>query len=328
MEGLIRARRMRLGLAVCIAVFALALPTSAVAEGGAATTSVCSSPRGAALPDPCASVGIAIKGNPAQLGVLSTAQVEGAINAPAPGEEVTVRVYVGTRKVETATLDTDPSTGEFSWQFVVESCCNYSVRAQWGSELSNRVGFTVLVPRRLGVGPKAKYFNDLLRQAGYHQKGKPRKVNWATRLALIAFRKVNRMRWSSRYSPRIYRMLLQGKGRFRPKHPKDGRHVEVDISRQVMALVRRGKAVHVFHVSTGASSSPTPTGRWRFYLRQPGYNGKLMYYSVYYNGNYATHGFNPVPLYNASHGCTRNPIPYSIFIYRWIQLGMPIWVYQ
>lgn len=273
-------------------------------------------------------VSVAVKGNPSQLRVLGTARVEGAIATPTPGAEVTLRVFADGKRVETAQLATDPSTGEFEWNFEVRSCCAYLVRAQWGSQVSESAGFRVAIPRRLGVGPRARYFNDLLRTAGYHQRGKPNRINWSTRLALIAFRKVNRMRWNSRYSPRIYRMLLKGRGKFRPKHPKGGRHVEVDISRQVMALVKRGRAAHVFHVSTGASSTPTPTGRWRFYLRQPGYNGKRMYYSVYYDGNYATHGFDPVPLYNASHGCTRNPIPYSIFIYRWIELGMPIWLYR
>ena len=52
-----------------------------------------------------------------------------------------------------------------------------------------------------------------------------------------------------------------------------------------------------------------------------------MYYSSYYDGNYGTHGYASVPTYPASHGCTRNPIPHAVFIYEWIELGMPIRVY-
>jgi lipoprotein-anchoring transpeptidase ErfK/SrfK len=52
-----------------------------------------------------------------------------------------------------------------------------------------------------------------------------------------------------------------------------------------------------------------------------------MYYSVYFHGGYATHGYHSVPTYNASHGCVRNPIPDSKFIYNWIHLGESIWVY-
>jgi lipoprotein-anchoring transpeptidase ErfK/SrfK len=52
-----------------------------------------------------------------------------------------------------------------------------------------------------------------------------------------------------------------------------------------------------------------------------------MYFSVYFIGGYATHGYNPVPTYNASHGCVRNPIPFSRYIYNWINIGDPMHVY-
>jgi lipoprotein-anchoring transpeptidase ErfK/SrfK len=35
-----------------------------------------------------------------------------------------------------------------------------------------------------------------------------------------------------------------------------------------------------------------------------------------------------VPYYPASHGCVRNPEAYSIFIYNWIELGDPMYVYD
>jgi lipoprotein-anchoring transpeptidase ErfK/SrfK len=94
-----------------------------------------------------------------------------------------------------------------------------------------------------------------------------------------------------------------------------------------MSLIKGDKPLHTFHVSTGASSTPTIRGKFRFYMRQPGYNSSSMYYSVYFRGGYATHGYDPVPTYPASHGCVRNPIPYSRFIYGWVDIGMPIYVY-
>ena len=42
------------------------------------------------------------------------------------------------------------------------------------------------------------------------------------------------------YKPVIFEKLLKGKGAFRPRY-HSGHHVEVDISRQVMALVDRGQ---------------------------------------------------------------------------------------
>ena len=46
-----------------------------------------------------------------------------------------------------------------------------------------------------------------------------------------------------------------------------------------------------------------------------------MYYSVYWHGGYAIHGYHSVPPYPASHGCVRNPIPESKFIYNWVTSG-------
>ena len=62
-----------------------------------------------------------------------------------------------------------------------------------------------------------------------------------------------------------------------------------------MALVEGDTPVHTFHVSTGTGGTPTVLGNYRFYLKQPGYNSKRMYYSVYFIGGYATHGYSSVP---------------------------------
>jgi lipoprotein-anchoring transpeptidase ErfK/SrfK len=50
--------------------------------------------------------------------------------------------------------------------------------------------------------------------------------------------------------------------------------------------------------------------------------------SVYFIRGYATHGYPSVPMHEAaSHGCVRNPIPFSVYIYNWINLGDAIHVY-
>lgn len=308
-----------------ILVSAFAAIAMTVAPGFAVASG---SPGGASDRQPGYPVVLTAKGSPSVVGVLRKVRFEGSIDTPTPGAQVTIRAYTGKRKVDAAKVETDPVTGAFSWTIETRSCCRYRVFAEWAGERSSPVYFKVAVPGHLGSGPRTKFFNKLLRNAGYHQAAVSRRLNWSSRLAMLAFRKVNGMSWNSAYSRKIFRLLLEDKGEFKPKHPGAGKHVEVDISRQVMAFIQKGKPVHVFHVSTGAPSSPTIQGKFRFYLRQPGYNGKMMYYSVYFSGNYATHGFSSVPNYNASHGCVRNPIPYSVFIYNWIDLGMTIYVYQ
>jgi hypothetical protein len=175
-------------------------------------------------------------------------------------------------------------------------------------------------------GPAVKLFNDLLSDEGsYDTDGHT--YGSHTERAVMAFRKVNGMERTFNADPGIFKMLAEGKGAFKPAYGGSGKHVEVDISRQVMALVNDGEPEYVFHVSTGAAATPSDQGGYTFYLKDPGYNSLGMYYSVYYNRGEATHGYHSVPPYPASHGCIRNPIPDSIFIYNWIDLGDKMYVY-
>jgi L,D-transpeptidase catalytic domain len=175
-------------------------------------------------------------------------------------------------------------------------------------------------------GPAVELFNDLLRKRNYYNTDKSRYGSHTER-AVMAFRKVNGMARNFQATPEIFAKLAAGKGGFAIKHPGAGKHVEVDISKQVMALADGGKAKYVFHVATGAAATPSDVGGFTFYRKDPGFNSIGMYYSVYYNRGEATHGYHSVPPFPASHGCIRNPIPDSIFIYNWIDLGNRMYVY-
>ena len=275
-----------------------------------------------AAPGPAISVHV--KG-PQTKSVLAKTLVRGALANPGPNKKVTLRVRREGRRLFVKKLKTNPDTGAFRMPLTVTACCRYVIVAQHG-DAAARDRFRVRVPDGVGRGALAKLFHRLLRREGYHVNGIAKKSNWSTKLAILAFRKTNGMSRNSKFSKKIFKKLLQGRGAFKPRHRK-GRHVEVDLSRQVMSLIAGGKARHTFHVSTGTSSTPTIRGKFRFYMRQAGYNSVRMYYSVYFRGGYATHGYDPVPTYPASHGCVRNPIPYSRFIYRWVEIGMPIYVY-
>jgi hypothetical protein len=171
-----------------------------------------------------------------------------------------------------------------------------------------------------------RLFNKLLKQQGYFTSGGEH-YSTRTEWAVMAVRKVNGMSRTYNADPKIFRMLAARKAEFHLKYPSQGKHVEVDISRQVMVLAKHGKPQYTFAVSTGAPATPTIRGHFQFYRKDAGYNSLGMYYSVYFHGGYATHGYHSVPPYNASHGCVRNPIPDSQFIYNWISLGDSIYVY-
>lgn len=175
-------------------------------------------------------------------------------------------------------------------------------------------------------GPAVKLFNELLRDQGYYNTDKS-VYSSHTERAVMAFRKVNGMERTFNANPDIFKLLAQGKGGFKAKYPNAAKHTEVDISKQVMALVAGGEVKYVFHIATGAAATPSDQGAFTYYRKDPGFNSLGMYYSVYYNRGEATHGYHSVPPYPASHGCIRNPIPDSIFIYNWIDLGDKMYVY-
>jgi hypothetical protein len=308
----VNRRRPTLLALVCVAAgLALAVPPGAAA---AAHKSAAARP-----------VTVDVTG-PRRVSPFARKLVTGRIGNPGTNENVFVTVRASGRKLFTKRLRTNPSTGRFRMPLAVGSCCRYTVGALHNGARARPARFTVVVPKKIGRGNLTKKFNRLLQRRGFHQAGASSHLNWSSHLALLAFRKTNGMSRNGRYAPGIFRSLLQGRGEFEPRY-KDGRHVEVDLSRQVMAFIVGDQAVQVFHVSTGKPSTPTVRGKFRFYLRQPGYNAELMYYSIYFHGGYATHGYDPVPTYPASHGCVRNPIPFSIYIYRWVQIGMPIYLY-
>jgi lipoprotein-anchoring transpeptidase ErfK/SrfK len=145
---------------------------------------------------------------------------------------------------------------------------------------------------------------------------------------VLAFRKVTGMARTTNASVVVMRALAHGKGTFKIRHPEHGRHIEGDLSRQVIALVDGGRVQRIYPVSSGKPSTPTVTGSFKVYSKTPGTNAKGMVDSAYFIGGYATHGYPSVPVYPASHGCLRVPIPEARSLFNWIAIGTPVDVYR
>jgi peptidoglycan hydrolase-like protein with peptidoglycan-binding domain len=155
---------------------------------------------------------------------------------------------------------------------------------------------------------------------GYYDAGTSR--------AVIAFRKVNEMERIGYASSAVFSMVLKGEGAFKPRFPDAGYHVEYDWSRQALGFFRGSKPVNVYHSSSGAPATPTVFGTFSFYRKEPGTNHLGMVQSNYFIRGYAIHGYKDVPVYPASHGCLRVPIPNAYQIDRQIEIGMKIMVYR
>ena len=131
-----------------------------------------------------------------------------------------------------------------------------------------------------------------------------------TARALIAYRKMTGLERVPAAGRRVFELLQRGAGSFHVRYRGDGRHVEANLTKQVLAEIEPGGRVRtIYTMSSGKPSTPTVIGRFQVYLKTPGENSEGMVDSNYFIRGYAIHGYAEVPTYAASHGCLRVPIP-------------------
>ena len=121
--------------------------------------------------------------------------------------------------------------------------------------------------------------------------------------------------------------LLNGWGSIRPRYPSHGHHAEGWLRKQLLILADGGNVRWIFPISSGKPSTPTVLGNFHIYRSVAGYLPDGMYYSRFFIGGYAIHGYDPAPDYPASHGCMRTPIMDATFIYYWLNFGDAVDVY-
>ena len=117
----------------------------------------------------------------------------------------------------------------------------------------------------------------------------------------------------------------------RPRYAQPADHLEVDISRQVLFVVRGGKVASIVPVSTaGVAGDYTPRGRFAIYRKVSGFDPSplgTLYDPMYFTGGYAVHGNPSVPPYPASHGCVRVPMWIAPILFSTNDYGETVYVY-
>ncbi|HEV3034050.1 MAG TPA: L,D-transpeptidase family protein [Solirubrobacteraceae bacterium] len=147
--------------------------------------------------------------------------------------------------------------------------------------------------------------------------------------ALIAYRKMTGLERVAYAGTQVFKLLARRAGSFHVRYPHDGRHVEANLTKQVLAEIEPGGRVRrIYTTSSGKPSTPTVIGRFQVYEKTPGENSEGMVDSNYFIRGYAIHGYAEVPTYAASHGCLRVPIPDAPSIYEWVRDGTPVDVYN
>jgi hypothetical protein len=124
--------------------------------------------------------------------------------------------------------------------------------------------------------------------------------------------------------PKTLTALLNGEGTFHVRYPNQGQHAEGDLSDQLLAFIDGSQVHWIFPISSGKPSTPTILGNFQIYYKEPEYTSDGMYFSSFFHGGYAIHGYNPAPDYPASHGCMRLPMVDAIPAYGWTRVGQ--WV--
>jgi hypothetical protein len=259
-------------------------------------------------------------------------RIRGIARQYVPGQVMQVRVLLGKRRYVGVrrTVRQSGDRGVFTVEFKAHRRGKLRAFATGGG-LSARSRSVNVIKRSAGAGQRGLhvvFLQHRLRDLRYL-------VNFSgvydgsTSRAVLAYRKVTGM--DRRYSANsaIFERLAHKRGRFVAKYPRHGKHVEADLSRQVLALFdRKGKLFRVLVTSSGTSSTPTVRGSFRVYSKTPGTNSKGMVNSLYFIRGYAIHGYPDVPVYPASHGCLRIPIPNARFMFRWLDYRDRVDVYR
>ena len=281
---------------------------------------------------------VAVSGGRASVLAGQTWQVRVVLSPLVPGQTAVLRFYRGGRRIQAAQLPLAPSpTGRSAYAVLPLKTAKPGrilVRAthfatpQLATLRAKAVGVSVIRPSAApgARGPVVRLLQSQLAGRGY-VVGRPGLYDARTARAVLAFRKVSGMARTNVASADVFARLARGGGVFRVRFPSHGKHVEADLSRQVIALIRDGTVERIYPVSSGKGSTPTIRGHFRVYLKAPGTNAKGMFMSSYFIGGYAIHGYPSVPVFPASHGCLRVPMAEAVPIFRWLTRGDVVDVY-
>lgn len=262
--------------------------------------------------------------------------IKGTVGKFVAGQSVTLKIKRNGRRMLTRTLaiKQDGSVGRFKLAVKLNRGGLLTIQASHAATpemaaAESRPLKVRVVSRSARSGDRGlavKYLQSRLSKLGY-VVGKRGYYDARTGRAVLAFRKITRMARTQVATSEVFSRLAKGWGRFKVRYKDHGRHIEGDLTHQVIALINHGKAVRIYPMSSGKSSTPTILGNFSVYMKEPGTNSHGMIFSSYFIRGYAIHGFVDVPVYPASHGCLRIPPPDAVSVYNWINIGTRVDTY-
>jgi L,D-transpeptidase catalytic domain len=265
--------------------------------------------------------------------------LRGVVTPYVAGQTVKVSFYREGRKIEVRIVSVRAmpgGSGQFRISFATRDAGLVQARAVHYAT-AQQAEFTARSPRfrfvwpNLGPGSQGQSVRLLQSELNVLHYVVPLSGTFdeGTGRALVAFRKMAGLERVEYAGTDVFERIAHGGGSFHVHYPGDGRHVEADLTRQVLAEIERGGHVRALYtMSSGKPSTPTVIGRFQVYSKTPGENAEGMVDSNYFIRGYAIHGYHEVPTYAASHGCLRIPIPDAPAVFGWVQMGTPVDVYN
>ncbi|MGO9320378.1 MAG: L,D-transpeptidase [Solirubrobacteraceae bacterium] len=265
--------------------------------------------------------------------------VRGIVTPYVAGQTVTVSFYRDGRKLAVdaaSVLPVGNGAGQFHLDFtshygglVQARAAHYATAQQ--QAFSGRSRAVRFVNPNVGPGDRGQSVRLLQSELDVLHYAVPLTgvFDEGTGQALVAYRKMTGLERVPYAGRRVFELLARRAGSFRVRYHSDGRHVEANLTKQVLAEIEPGGRVRrIYAMSSGKPSTPTVIGRFQVYEKTPGENSEGMVDSNYFIRGYAIHGYHEVPTYAASHGCLRVPIPDAPAIYAWVRTGTPVDVYN
>lgn len=262
--------------------------------------------------------------------LFGTASIEGRVR---PRTATRVKVVLLRNGESWRTRSLKASDGTFKTRIRITEPGRFRARASYEPEgLTVRRPATTsrraAIPSNVSLGSRGGTVRRLewrLRDLGYYIPKANRYYGADTRDAVIAFNKVRRRPRLGSVDASTWRALASS-GRPKPLITS-GSHIEIDQTRQVLFVVRKGKVRWILHTSTGAAGA-SRDGTWTVSRKLAGYSVGRLYYPSYYDGLRAVHGWPDVPTYPASHGCARVPMWAATWIHSKMPIGATVRVYH
>jgi lipoprotein-anchoring transpeptidase ErfK/SrfK len=266
-----------------------------------------------------------------------TLHVGGVVRPFVRGQWVTVRTFLGSRLIKSERLRIKRSRngtyGRFTETLASPGVGNVTVSVTHSrtstlqgfrgrrsfSALDQNVGFGSAGPFVQLIQQQLAALHFYISHSGVYDQG--------TGLAIDAYHRLLHWGTYQTLDPATVTYLLNGWGEFKVRYASQRKHAEGDLSTQLLALINGGQVYQIYPISSGKPSTPTILGSFHVYMKDPSYLPDGMYYSNFFTGGYAIHGFNPAPDYPASHGCMRLPIDDAITVYEWLNIGDGVDVY-